>query len=92
MATNIIVSNLQAQTQNRLPSQPYPNPKENVSAITIRSGKELQEPRKSREVEVELEVKGAEPELNIDSNQTTKEIGEKKREPYKPIPPFPSRF
>ena len=46
-ATDIIVSNLQAQMQNRLPSQPYPNPKENVSAITLRSGKELQEPRKS---------------------------------------------
>ena len=67
-ATDILVSNLQAQMQNRLPSLPYPNPKENVSAITLRSGKELQEPRKSREVELELEVKGAEPELNIDSN------------------------
>ena len=78
--------------QNRLPSQPYPNPKENVSAITIRSGEELKEPRKSREIEPELEIKGPEPELDTNSNQTTKEIGEKKREPYKPIPPFPSRF
>jgi len=92
IAADIIVSNLQAQMQNRLPSQPYPNPKENVNAITLRSGKELQEPRKSRELEPELEVKGAALELDIDSNQTTKEIGEKKREPYKPIPPFPSRF
>ena len=91
-ATDIIVSNLQAQMQNRFPSQPYPNPKENVSAITLRSGKELQEPRKSREVETELEIKGTDPELDTDSNQTTKEIGKKKREPYKPIPPFPSRF
>jgi len=78
--------------QNRLPSQPYPNPKENVSAITLRSGKELKEPRKSRDLEPELEVKGAELELDTDSHQTTKEIGEKKREPYKSIPPFPSRF
>ena len=77
--------------QNRSSSQPYPNPKENVSAITLGSGKELQEPRKSREVEPELEVKGTEPGLDTNSNQTTKEIGEKKREPYKPIPPFPSR-
>jgi len=38
------------------------------------------------------EVKGVEPELNKDSNLTTKEIGEKKREPFKPIPPFSSRF
>ena len=78
--------------QDRLPSRPYPYPKENVSSITIRSGKELPEPRKSRDVELELEVKGAEPELNIHSNQTTREIEEKKRESYKPIPPFPSRF
>jgi len=55
--TNTIVSNLQAQMQNRLSSQPYPNPKENVSAMTLRSGKGLKEPRKSREVEPELEVK-----------------------------------
>jgi len=72
--TDIIVSNLQAQMQNRLPSQPYPNPKENVSAITLRSDKELKEPRKSRDLEPELEVKGAEPELDTDSHQTTKEI------------------
>ena len=52
-ATNTIVSNLQAQLQNRLPSQPYPNPKENVSAMTLRSGKELKEPTKKREVEPE---------------------------------------
>ena len=71
--------------KNRLPSQPYPNSKENVSATTLRNGKELQKPRKNREVELKLEVKGAEPESNIDSNQTTREIGEKKREPYKPI-------
>jgi len=78
--------------QNRLPSQPYHNPKENVSAITLRSGKELKEPKKSRELEPELEIKGAKPELDTNSNQTTKEIGEKKREPYKPIIPFPSTF
>jgi len=78
--------------QNRLPSQPYPNPKENVSAMALRSGKELKEPRKSRELEPELEVKRAEPELEANSNLTTKEIREKKRESFKPIPPFPSRF
>jgi len=74
---------LHAQLQNRLPSQPYPNPKGNVSAMTLRSGKELKEPKKSRELEPELKVKGTEPELDTESNQATKEIGEKKREPYK---------
>jgi len=43
-------------------------------------------------MEPELEVKGTELELDTDSNQTTGELGEKKRESYKPIPPFPSRF
>jgi len=65
--------------QNRLPSQPYPNPKDNVSAITFRSGKELKEPKKSRELEPELEIKGAKPELDTNSLQTTKDIGDKKR-------------
>jgi len=39
-------------------------------------------------VEPELEVKGAAPELDTESNETTKELGEKKREPYKPFHPF----
>jgi len=61
--------------------------------MTLRSGKELIEPRKSREVEPELDVKEAKLVLDKDSNLTTKEIGDKKREPFKPIPPFPpSRF
>ena len=56
--------------------------------MTLRSGKELKEPRKIRELEPELEVKGVEPKLDTDSNRTIKEIGEKKREPFKPIPTF----
>jgi len=86
--TDTIVSNLQAQLQNKLPSQPYPNPEENVSAMTLRSGKELNESRKSRELEPELEVKGAEPELDTDSNRTTKEIGEKKENLLSQFHPF----
>jgi len=57
-ATDITLSNLQAQMQNRLPSQPYPNPMENVNAMTLRSGKELKEPKKNRELEPESEIKG----------------------------------
>ena len=40
-AIDTVVSNLQAQIQHRLPSQPFQNPKENVSAMTLRSGKVL---------------------------------------------------
>ncbi|XP_073138888.1 uncharacterized protein [Henckelia pumila] len=36
------ISKLEAQNSSRLPSQTMVNPKENVSAITLRSGKELQ--------------------------------------------------
>ncbi|XP_073133924.1 uncharacterized protein [Henckelia pumila] len=36
------ISKLEAQNSSRLPSQTVVNPKENVSAITLRSGKELQ--------------------------------------------------
>jgi len=40
-----------------LPAQPFTNPKDNVSAITLRSGKELEEPYMSKkEVESEKEV------------------------------------
>ncbi|XP_073119973.1 uncharacterized protein [Henckelia pumila] len=36
------ISKLEAQNSSRLPSQTVVNPKDNVSAITLRSGKELQ--------------------------------------------------
>ncbi|KAL0307602.1 UNVERIFIED_CONTAM: hypothetical protein Scaly_2978200 [Sesamum calycinum] len=36
------VSKLEAQASGKLPSQTETNPRENVSAITLRSGKELQ--------------------------------------------------
>ncbi|KAK4394448.1 Retrovirus-related Pol polyprotein from transposon opus [Sesamum angolense] len=46
------VSKLEAQASGKLPSQTETNPRENVSAITLRSGKELQPtgptPRKAR--------------------------------------------
>ncbi|OMO70066.1 Retrotransposon gag protein [Corchorus capsularis] len=35
---------LKSQSQSRIPSQPKTLPKENVNAITLRSGKELEEP------------------------------------------------
>ena len=42
-----IVSNL---IHLRLPSPPFQNPKENVRDMTLRSGKELKEPMKNREI------------------------------------------
>ncbi|XP_012468822.1 uncharacterized protein LOC105786894 [Gossypium raimondii] len=40
-STDVNLGNLHAQVNNRLPSQPVANPRDNVSAITLRSGKEL---------------------------------------------------
>ncbi|TYG40252.1 hypothetical protein ES288_D12G078300v1 [Gossypium darwinii] len=40
-STDVNLGNLQAQVNNRLPSQPVANPRDNFSAITLRSGKEL---------------------------------------------------
>jgi len=45
-ALGALVSNRQSQSSNRLPAQPFTNPKDNVSAITLRSGKQLGEPHK----------------------------------------------
>ncbi|PPD85828.1 hypothetical protein GOBAR_DD17235 [Gossypium barbadense] len=40
-STDVSLGNLQALVNNRLPSQLVANPRDNVSAITLRSGKEL---------------------------------------------------
>ncbi|XP_024042610.1 uncharacterized protein LOC112099333 [Citrus clementina] len=51
------VSRLESQVLGRLPSQSEVNPKQNVSAVILRSGRELQEPSKkvTKHVEDELE-------------------------------------
>ncbi|KAH9716332.1 protein kinase domain-containing protein [Citrus sinensis] len=51
------MSRLESQVSRRLPSQSEVNPKQNASAVILRSGKELQEPDKkvTKHVEDELE-------------------------------------
>ena len=61
-----------------------------MSAITLRSGKELKEPKKNREVQHEIEVNKPKPNQDQDTISNAKEAGEDKKEPYKPLPPFPS--
>ena len=87
-ASDTLVSNLQAQVQQRIPSQPYPNPKDSINAITLRSGKELKEPKGSRELESEKEIEPKEPE----NDQRRESIIVSKHELSKPVPPFPSRL
>ncbi|XP_073120478.1 uncharacterized protein [Henckelia pumila] len=84
------ISKLEAQNSSRLPSQTVVNPKENVSAITLRSGKELQiqdglvKETVETEREKESKVKEREP--------IPKEAPRGKFHPlseYKPVAPFP---
>ena len=44
-----------SETQGKLPSQTETNPRQNVSAITLRSGKELQDARFEEEKQVAQE-------------------------------------
>ncbi|KMT02173.1 hypothetical protein BVRB_9g207510 [Beta vulgaris subsp. vulgaris] len=96
------LSNLETQFSGKLPSQPLPNPKENAKAVTLRSGKELSEPKaKSREIEREIEVK-PDDELNIGGNGEIESMKDNEGKGklnseidvsrFKDVPPFPSRF
>ncbi|KAL5571230.1 hypothetical protein UlMin_020827 [Ulmus minor] len=89
------VGRLEAQRSGKLPSKTLINPKENVSAISLRSGKQLDEAHKkpikaSDEKELSFEK---------DDASTPKEDNPpRKVSPYSSIPinvsnlPFPSRF
>ncbi|KAJ9551268.1 hypothetical protein OSB04_015313 [Centaurea solstitialis] len=88
--TQLATSVSRLESQGKLPSQTETNPKQNVSAIVLRSGKELEEPKmvKSREVEKEKEV-SPKPIQDEKPSGSTDEVSEK----AKVIPPpFPTRF
>ncbi|KAK8610751.1 hypothetical protein V6N13_081907 [Hibiscus sabdariffa] len=79
----------QAKSQGKLPSQTEPNPKENVSSITLRSGTVVEPPvQKQKE-------KPTNPVSQEESGTTTEEeipTVEPEQSPYAEPPPFPSRF
>ncbi|XP_052309176.1 uncharacterized protein LOC127905360 [Populus trichocarpa] len=91
------VGKLEAQMNGKLPSQAL-NPKENVSAIMLRSGKELEEQRSKQiemeeeeEIETELSTKKEHPpppQTEIKTN-TPKVIPQSMNSNFKTIPPFP---
>jgi len=60
--------------------------------MTLRNVKELKEPKKNKEVEHEIEVSKPESNPDQDTNSNVKEVGEDKKELYKPLPPFTSRL
>ncbi|VFR00823.1 unnamed protein product [Cuscuta campestris] len=65
-ASETLISNMQAQMNNRLPSQPFPNPKENLNAIELRNKKVLKEPKSIREEEKELKVERRSPKQPLE--------------------------
>ncbi|KAK8514966.1 hypothetical protein V6N11_072771 [Hibiscus sabdariffa] len=76
------------ESQGKLPSQTEPNPKENVSAITLRSGT-IVEPSVQKQKE-----KPKNPDFQ-EGDATTEggvPIAEPEPSPYAEPPPFPSRF
>nr|XP_027090491.1 uncharacterized protein LOC113711532 [Coffea arabica] len=87
----ITINRLESQVQGKLPSQPEANPK-NVSAMTLRSGKEVQGPepviskdKDEERIEKELEEEGR---GNKNAKVPSNPIPITKTNP----PPFPSRL
>ncbi|XP_071925241.1 uncharacterized protein [Coffea arabica] len=86
------VNRLESQLSEKLPLQTIVNPKQNASAITLRSGKELPEPSKrisEQAIEEELEKEG-----NVSQPRALEQpdFGEKSTQVVTPLPPFPSRL
>jgi hypothetical protein len=91
------VRKLEAQMNGKLPSQAL-NPKKNVSAIMLRSGKELEEKRKKQiemeeeeEIETEFSTKKEHPpppQTETKTN-TPKVTPQSMNSSFKTIPPFP---
>ncbi|XP_039050452.1 uncharacterized protein LOC120191588 [Hibiscus syriacus] len=80
------------ESQGKLPSQTIVNPKQNVSAITLRSGKELKEP--SPLAHGRALDKKAEKEVVAPQTQKDQPKGLKSEKPKEFVieSPFPSRF
>jgi len=53
-----------------------------MCAMTLKSGKELKEPRKNREVKHETELNKPKPKEDQDTTSNAKEVGDGKKEPY----------
>ncbi|XP_010247923.1 PREDICTED: uncharacterized protein LOC104590865 [Nelumbo nucifera] len=84
MATTI--SQLEAQSSGKLPFQTVVKPKENVSAVVLRSGKEFETPARAAPA---VSNQGKEKDIIPDDD----EVPKRKFPPlsvYKPVPPFPN--
>ncbi|XP_010681877.2 uncharacterized protein LOC104896782 [Beta vulgaris subsp. vulgaris] len=90
-----------SKPSGQLPEQTEPNPKGHIHAISLRSGKELQEPTKrvteqkntAKEVtELSEEVQGKTGLEDADKKTEKEEPTVTPMEPYKPPVPFPQRL
>ncbi|XP_010268950.1 PREDICTED: uncharacterized protein LOC104605763 [Nelumbo nucifera] len=82
----MMISRLEAQSLGKLPSQTVVNPKENVSAIVLRSGKQVEAPARAAPA---LSNQEKEKDITPDGD----EVPKRKFPPlsdYKPVPPFPN--
>ena len=82
MATSIS----QLQTQGKLPSQTETNPRQNVSAITLRSGKELQDTNYEQEKEPKPPEASPSQSAAPPAQKTDPKVS------FHIPPPFPKRF
>ncbi|KAL2232428.1 UNVERIFIED_CONTAM: hypothetical protein Sindi_1422800 [Sesamum indicum] len=79
------------ESQGKLPSQSVINPRQNASAITLRSGKELQEHVNKEDTKRGHGAKRKpEKEIEVQQEQTEHEVDHP--EPLVTRPPFPERF
>ena len=85
MATT--VNRLESQVSGKLPSQSVVNPKQNASAITLRSGKELRKPNE------EASKYATKEEIKKEVATPQKQNTQLQQPPtFVTPPPFPSRF
>ena len=84
------INRLETQSSGKLPSQMIVNPRENASAIILRSGKEVEIPVKATHASYK---QAKEQNVVTDKNvPNDDEVSKRKFHPlsdYKPIPPFP---
>ncbi|XP_043812712.1 uncharacterized protein LOC122723680 [Manihot esculenta] len=80
------------ESQGKLPSQTVPNPKQNASAITLRSGKELESASQKRLAQGSTADQKIEAEIEIPEEKQLQE-SEEEQTPMQVIrPPFPERL
>ncbi|KAI3706942.1 hypothetical protein L6452_25039 [Arctium lappa] len=84
----------QLVNKGKLPSQTETNPKSNVNAITLRSGKELKDTVDKKKMKVHDDEEELEVKASSSGEKDVKEEETKKKTPEVIVqaPPFPSRF